>query len=66
MPIRVALIGTGKIAVANHIPGIGFCRDAEVVAVDADLLPVDVKDGETCVACLSPTRRQRHQEHDAG
>ena len=33
MPIRVALIGTGKIAVANHIPGIRFCRDAEVVAL---------------------------------
>ena len=33
MPIKVALIGTGKIAVANHIPGIGFCRDAEVVAL---------------------------------
>jgi predicted dehydrogenase len=33
MPIRVALIGTGKIAVANHIPGIRLCRDAEVVAL---------------------------------
>ena len=33
MPIKVALIGTGKIAVANHIPGIGFCRDAAVVAL---------------------------------
>lgn len=33
MPIRVALIGTGKIAVANHIPGIRLCRDAEVTAL---------------------------------
>lgn len=33
MPIRVALIGTGKIAVANHIPGIAFCRDAVVTAL---------------------------------
>ena len=33
MPINVALIGTGKIAVANHIPGIALCRDAEVVAL---------------------------------
>ena len=33
MPIRVALIGTGKIAVANHIPGIALCRDAEVTAL---------------------------------
>ena len=33
MPIKVALIGTGKIAVANHIPGIALCRDAEVVAL---------------------------------
>ena len=33
MPIRVALIGTGGIAVGNHIPGIRLCRDAEVVAL---------------------------------
>jgi predicted dehydrogenase len=33
MPIRVGLIGTGGIAVANHIPGIRFCRDAEVTAL---------------------------------
>ncbi len=33
MPIRVALIGTGNIAVANHIPGIRLCRDAEVTAL---------------------------------
>src|SRR5262249_34386429 len=31
--IRVALIGTGKIAVANHLPGIKFARDAEVTAL---------------------------------
>src|SRR6476646_8824746 len=33
MKIRVGLIGTGKIAVANHLPGIGFARDAEVTAL---------------------------------
>ncbi len=33
MPIRVGLIGTGKIAVANHIPGIRLSRDAEVTAL---------------------------------
>ena len=33
MAIRVALIGTGKIAVANHLPGIRLCRDAEVTAL---------------------------------
>jgi len=33
MPIRVGLIGTGKIAVANHIPGIRFSTDAEVTAL---------------------------------
>jgi predicted dehydrogenase len=33
MPIRVALIGTGNIAVANHIPGVRLCRDAEVTAL---------------------------------
>jgi predicted dehydrogenase len=33
MPIRVALIGAGGIAVANHIPGIRLCRDAEVTAL---------------------------------
>jgi predicted dehydrogenase len=33
MPIRLALIGTGRIAVANHVPGIGLCRDAVVTAL---------------------------------
>ena len=33
MAIRIALIGTGRIAVANHIPGVRLCRDAEVVAL---------------------------------
>ena len=33
MPIRVALIGTGNIAVANHLPGIALCRDATVTAL---------------------------------
>jgi predicted dehydrogenase len=33
MPIRVALIGTGKIALANHLPGIRLARDAEVTAL---------------------------------
>jgi predicted dehydrogenase len=33
MPIRVALIGTGNIALANHLPGIALCRDAAVTAL---------------------------------
>jgi predicted dehydrogenase len=33
MPIRVALVGTGNIAVANHLPGIALCRDAAVTAL---------------------------------
>jgi predicted dehydrogenase len=33
MPIRVALIGTGNIALANHLPGIRLARDAEVTAL---------------------------------
>jgi predicted dehydrogenase len=33
MPIRIGLIGSGNIAVANHVPGIGFCRDATVTAL---------------------------------
>jgi predicted dehydrogenase len=33
MPIRIGLIGSGKIAVANHIPGLSFCRDAIVTAL---------------------------------
>ena len=33
MPIRVALIGTGKIALANHLPGIRLAREAEVTAL---------------------------------
>lgn len=31
--IRVALIGTGQISLANHLPGIGRCRDAAVTAL---------------------------------
>lgn len=31
--IRVGLIGSGGIAVANHIPGIRLCRQAEVTAL---------------------------------
>jgi len=33
MPIRVALIGTGGISLANHVPGIALDRDARVVAL---------------------------------
>jgi predicted dehydrogenase len=33
MPIRVALIGTGGISLANHVPGIALCSDARVVAL---------------------------------
>jgi predicted dehydrogenase len=33
MSIRVGLIGTGKIAVQNHIPGIRLSHDAEVTAL---------------------------------
>ena len=31
--IRVALIGTGGIALANHVPGVGLCPDARIVAL---------------------------------
>ena len=31
--LKVALIGTGAIAVANHLPGISRCRDAAVTAL---------------------------------
>lgn len=33
MPVRIALIGTGRVAVANHVPGIRLCRDAEITAL---------------------------------
>src|ERR1051326_5444830 len=33
MPIRVALIGTGGIALANHAPGLAHCPDTEVAAL---------------------------------
>ena len=39
MTIRFGLIGSGKIAVANHIPGLSYCRDAAVTAL-ADPNPV--------------------------
>lgn len=31
--IRVALIGTGAISLANHVPGIALCPDARIVAL---------------------------------
>jgi len=39
MPVRIALIGTGKVAVANHVPGVRLCRNAEITAL-ADPDPV--------------------------
>ena len=37
--IRVALIGTGGIALANHVPGVALCPDAQIVAL-CDVNPV--------------------------
>jgi predicted dehydrogenase len=37
--IRVALIGTGGIALANHVPGVALCPDARIVAL-CDVNPV--------------------------
>jgi predicted dehydrogenase len=37
--IRVALIGTGGIALANHVPGVALCPEARIVAL-CDLNPV--------------------------
>ena len=33
MPTKVALIGTGGIALANHLPGVSRCPDAAVTAL---------------------------------
>ena len=33
MPIRIALIGTGGISLANHVPGIALCPEARIVAL---------------------------------
>ena len=37
--IRVALIGTGGIALANHVPGVALCPEARIVAL-CDVNPV--------------------------
>jgi predicted dehydrogenase len=35
--LNVALIGTGKVALSNHLPGVSRCRDAALIALcDAD------------------------------
>ena len=35
--LNVALIGTGKVALSNHLPGVNRCRDAKLTALcDAD------------------------------
>src|SRR5438552_9841373 len=37
MQIGVAIVGTGKIAIANHVPGLKLCSQARLVALcDAD------------------------------
>jgi predicted dehydrogenase len=56
--IRIALIGTGAIAVANHIPGIRLCRDAEVTALcDPDRAALDA-----AAAATGIERRYRDPE----
>lgn len=55
MPLRLALIGTGAVAVANHIPGIRLCRDAEVTAL-CDANPVAL---EAAAAATGVTRLYR-------
>ena len=41
-PIGVAMIGTGQIALANHLPGLALCGNARLVALcDADPASLD-------------------------
>lgn len=54
MPIRVALIGTGGISLANHVPGIGLCPDARIVALcDVDQQALDRASSATGVTRTS-------------
>lgn len=51
--VRVALIGTGAIAVANHIPGLRLCRNTEVTALcDSSPVALDAAAAATGVTRL--------------
>ncbi len=46
MPVGIAMIGCGKIALANHLPGLAICPDTRVVAV-CDTDPKTLQDAAT-------------------
>jgi predicted dehydrogenase len=66
--IRIALIGTGGISLANHVPGIALCRDARVVALcDVDRGALDRASAATGVTRTStdPLKLAREDGIDA-
>ena len=55
--IRVALIGTGGIALANHVPGVALCPDARIVALcDVNPAALERAAQATGVAARRPIR----------
>lgn len=49
-PIGVAIIGTGQIALANHLPGLELCRNARLIALcDADASSLECATRQTGV-----------------
>ena len=51
--IRVALIGTGGIALANHVPGVALCPDAQIVAL-CDVNPVALERAAQATGVTAP------------
>jgi predicted dehydrogenase len=66
--IRVGLIGTGQIALANHVPGISRCREAAVTALcdtSADALARASAESGVTATWTDPLALVREAEVDA-
>ncbi len=68
MPVRVALIGTGKVALANHLPGVQLARDARLTALcdpNEDALAEAVRVSGVTRTWTDPLTLLREAEVDA-
>ena len=63
--IRVALIGNGGIALANHVPGVALCPDASVVAL-CDVNPVALERAAQATGVTRTTADRSRSRSDDG
>lgn len=65
MSVRVAMIGTGQIALANHVPGLKLCPQAELVALcDAVPAVLERASQQTGITDITTDYRQLTQRDD--